>query len=48
MIIGPWGNIISAIDNKRADYMCCDIDPREVNEVRKNIPSLSHSVSLEL
>ena len=47
MIIGPWGNILSAIDNKRADYLCCDIDLRDVNEVRKNIPSLSHSVSLK-
>jgi len=48
MVIGPWGKIRSVIKNNRPDYICCDIDLREVNQVRKNIPSLYNKVNFKL
>ena len=41
LVIGPWGNILLDMEEKTGlDF--CDIDPAQLDEVRRRIPVLAH------
>lgn len=39
MIIGPWGEIVSALDHDRPGYIVADIDPTAVTKARSRVPA---------
>jgi predicted amidohydrolase len=38
-IIGPWGEILTALDHDAPGFICADIDPSKVTKARQRIPA---------
>lgn len=47
MIIGPWGEVIAALDHDRPGYVCADLDMSEVQEARRKIPAWNYNPNFE-
>ena len=39
MIIGPWGEIISALDHDKPGYILAELDPAAVRQARSRVPA---------
>lgn len=41
MVIGPWGEVVAALDHDEPAILYADIDPEEARDARQRIPALS-------
>ncbi|HWF01750.1 MAG TPA: carbon-nitrogen hydrolase family protein [Caulobacteraceae bacterium] len=43
MVIGPWGEVLAAVDHDEPGVICADIDPVAVSRARTAIPALANA-----
>jgi predicted amidohydrolase len=48
LIVSPWGDILAEADGARPGVIIADINPNEVSEARRRIPSLQHDRPFEI
>lgn len=47
IIVGPWGEIVAALDHDAPGILTATLDMRKVEEARRRIPALEHDRAIE-